>query len=79
MRTLFAPALIWPEWVPLFHHSGEAWGLLDLAVGMASYAVLYAGCAGLFLLSGEERTRILRAVRGSRQAANGESKSGGRE
>jgi hypothetical protein len=79
LAVILSPALIWPEWVPLFRHSGEAWGFLDLAVGMASYAVLYAGCAGLFLLTGEERTRMLRAVRGSRQAANGESKSGGRE
>ncbi|MDP6478875.1 MAG: hypothetical protein QGI75_02405 [Phycisphaerales bacterium] len=64
LAVVLFPLLIWPEWVPIFHASGEAWGLLDLALGLVSYAGVYASCSWIFLLTVEERTRILRAMRG---------------
>jgi hypothetical protein len=49
---------------------GEAWGLLDLAIGLASYAALYGLAAWLLLLSRAERSRLITGIR---------SKSGLRE
>lgn len=70
LAVVLSPLLIWPEWIGVFRESGEAWGLLDLGLGLASYALAYAGFSWIFLLSPQERTRLLRAVQG-RMATNG--------
>ena len=64
LALVLSPALIWPQWVPLMRAPGEAWGLIDLATGMASYGVLYGISAWFLLLSSQERTRLLRVIRG---------------
>ncbi|MDP6158202.1 MAG: oligosaccharide flippase family protein [Phycisphaerales bacterium] len=71
LAVVLSPLLIWPEWVPVFRTSGEAWGLLDLGLGLVTYAAVYAGCVWIFLLASEERTRILRAMRGMASGAGG--------
>ncbi|MBT5584569.1 MAG: hypothetical protein HOI89_01145 [Phycisphaerae bacterium] len=64
LALVLSPALIWPQWVPLMRAPGEAWGLIDLATGMASYGALYGTAAWFLLLSSVERTRFLRVIRG---------------
>jgi hypothetical protein len=76
LAVVLSPALLWPEWVPLLRNPGEAWGLVDLAIGMASYAILYAVCAAFLLLSADERLRLWWAVSGSRPPASGASGDG---
>ncbi|MBT4768769.1 MAG: hypothetical protein HOO04_10475, partial [Phycisphaerae bacterium] len=64
LALVLSPALIWPQWVPLMRAPGEAWGLIDLATGMASYGALYGTAAWFLLLSSVERTRFLRMIQG---------------
>jgi O-antigen/teichoic acid export membrane protein len=63
LAVVLSPVLIWPDWIPLFRESGEAWGLLDLGLGMTTFAVVYVLCIWVLLLSGEERERVVRSVR----------------
>ncbi len=53
-----APILYVPIWIV----GTGTWTLLDLAIGAASYAVVYGAAGGMLLLSAEERRRLIGAV-----------------
>ena len=62
LAAVLSPLLLWPQWVPLLRSPDEATGLIDLGLGMCTFGGAYLVLAGAFLLSREERSRILKAV-----------------
>ncbi|MCH2139650.1 MAG: hypothetical protein MK100_01280 [Phycisphaerales bacterium] len=62
LALVISPILLWPQWIPVFRASEEAWGLLDLMLAIGSYALVYVTLASFLLLSKDERRRLFQAI-----------------
>ena len=64
LAVVLGPLLLLPDWIPGLREPGELWGLLDLAISLAAYSLVYGIAAFFVLLNSEERRRVRRLIPG---------------